>query len=117
MTYEEASEARSRVIPTSSLRQTRPTQRDTTKEPPERAFVSDYELVSGGTGFAIVEVADPVIQTNTTGVVLDADVRMVELRTRLRTLNKITGQDFGADVGKWRSWWQTSNQASGAKAN
>jgi hypothetical protein len=42
---------------------------------------------------------------------------MVELRTRLRTLNKITGQDFGADVGKWRSWWQTSNQASGAKAN
>jgi hypothetical protein len=70
-------------------------------------------LVSGGTGFAIVEVADPVIQTNTTGVVLDADVRMVELRTRLRTLKKITGQD----VGKWRSWWQTSNQASGAKAN
>jgi hypothetical protein len=24
---------------------------------------------------------------------------------RLRVMKKITGQDFGADVGKWREWW------------
>jgi hypothetical protein len=80
----------------------------------QRAYVSDYELVSGGTGFSIVEVADPVIQTNTTGVALDVDVRRVELRTRLRTMKKISGQDFGTDVEKWQSWWQEKARSSGA---
>jgi hypothetical protein len=77
----------------------------------QRAYVGDYELVSGGTGFSIVEVADPVIQTSTTGVALDADVRRVEMYARLRTMKKITGQEFGADVEKWREWWK-KNQDS-----
>ncbi len=37
----------------------------------QRAYIADYELVSGGTGFAIIEVADPVVQTFQEGVILD----------------------------------------------
>ncbi|MCZ6792121.1 MAG: hypothetical protein O7J95_00740 [Planctomycetota bacterium] len=39
----------------------------------QRAYIADYELVSGGTGFAIIEVADPVVQTFQEGVILDVD--------------------------------------------
>ncbi len=39
----------------------------------QRAYIADYELVSGGTGFTIIEVADPVIQTFQDGVILDVD--------------------------------------------
>jgi len=39
----------------------------------QRAYIADYELVSGGTGFSIIEVADPVIQTFQEGVILDVD--------------------------------------------
>jgi len=70
----------------------------------QRAYIRDYELVSGGTGFAIVEVADPVIATNLEGVALDVDVQRVELIAHLRALRKITGQDFGGDLAAWQSW-------------
>ena len=69
----------------------------------QRAYIADYELVSGGTGFSIIEVADPVIATNLEGVALDVKVRKVELTARLRALHKITGQNFGADIG---AWWE-----------
>ncbi|HVR72946.1 MAG TPA: tetratricopeptide repeat protein, partial [Planctomycetota bacterium] len=39
----------------------------------QRAYISDYNLVSGGTGFAIIEVADPEVQTFQEGVILDVD--------------------------------------------
>ena len=39
----------------------------------QRAYISDYNLVSGGTGFSIVEVADPEVQTFQEGVILDVD--------------------------------------------
>jgi len=39
----------------------------------QRAYIADYELVSGGTGFQIIEVADPVVQTFQEGVILDVD--------------------------------------------
>jgi general secretion pathway protein D len=39
----------------------------------QRAYIADYELVSGGTGFQIVEVADPVVQTFQEGVILDVN--------------------------------------------
>ena len=72
----------------------------------QRAYISDYELVSGGTGFSIVEVADPVVQTNLEGVSLDVKVRRVELVARLRALHKITGQKFGTDLKAWQNWWE-----------
>jgi len=37
----------------------------------ERSYVQDYELVSGGTGLVVSEVADPVIEKFQDGVVLD----------------------------------------------
>ncbi len=39
----------------------------------QRAYIADYELVSGGTGFSIIEVADPVVRTFQEGVILDVD--------------------------------------------
>jgi hypothetical protein len=73
----------------------------------QRSFIKDYNLVSGGTGFQIIEVADPEVSTVTTGVVLDVKVRKVEMVARVRALREITGQDFGADVKKWREWWKS----------
>ena len=70
----------------------------------QRAYIADYELVSGGTGFAIIEVADPVVRTSTTGVVLDVHVQRVEMKAYVRALKKITGQDFGGDVKRWSRW-------------
>lgn len=72
----------------------------------QRSYVADYELVSGGTGFSLVEVADPVIKTNLEGVALDVKVRRVEMVARIRALHKITGQDFGANVRAWENWWE-----------
>ncbi len=37
----------------------------------QRSYVQDYELVSGGTGLVISEVADPVVATFQDGVILD----------------------------------------------
>ena len=37
----------------------------------QRAYISDYELASGGTGFVAVEIADPIVQTFEEGVILD----------------------------------------------
>jgi type II secretory pathway component GspD/PulD (secretin) len=39
----------------------------------QRAYIADYNLVSGGTGFAIIEVADPEVETFQEGVILDVD--------------------------------------------
>ena len=71
----------------------------------QRSYIADYELVSGGTGFSVVEIADPVIRTNLEGVALDVKVRRVEMVARLRALHKITGQDFGTNVRAWEQWW------------
>lgn len=37
----------------------------------QRAYIADWELVSGGTGLFVVEVPDPIIQTFQEGVVLE----------------------------------------------
>jgi hypothetical protein len=71
----------------------------------QRSYIADYELVSGGTGFSIVEIADPVIRTNLEGVALDVKVRRVEMVARLRALHKITGKDFGTNIRAWEQWW------------
>jgi hypothetical protein len=75
-----------------------------------RKYISDYALVSGGTGFNLVEVADPEVGELKTGTVLDVKVSRVEVEARRLALKKITGQDFGADVKKWRDWWKENNK-------
>lgn len=72
----------------------------------QRAVVRDYELVSGGTGQVVSEVADPVVDTALEGVVLDVDIRRAEAISRIATLERITGQTYGADFPAWREWWQ-----------
>jgi len=72
----------------------------------ERSYVQDYELVSGGTGLIVSEVADPVIDTFIDGIVLDIDIRRAEALARIATLEKITGQRFGTDFEAWAKWWQ-----------
>lgn len=37
----------------------------------QRSYIQDYELVSGGTGLVVQEVADPVVATFQDGVILD----------------------------------------------
>jgi hypothetical protein len=76
----------------------------------QRAYIGDYELVSGGTGFSIVEVADPVVRTTQTGTVLDVDVVRAELVARLRAMKRISGRDFGADVARWQRWWNEEGE-------
>jgi hypothetical protein len=71
----------------------------------QRAYISDYELVSGGTGFSLVEVADPIISTVQSGVVLDVKVTQVEMKRYIRALRKITGVNFGGDFNRWKAWW------------
>lgn len=37
----------------------------------QRSYIADYELVSGGTTWTLTEVADPIVEVNEEGVVLD----------------------------------------------
>jgi hypothetical protein len=78
----------------------------------ERSYIADYDLVSGGTGYSVMEVADPVVRTAQTGVVLDVKVTGIELRARVAALRAITGRDLGPDLADWRRWWK----AEGASA-
>lgn len=85
----------------------------------QRSYVKDYELVSGGTGLVVQEVADPVIDTMNTGVVLDIEVRRVELVSIFATLGRISGERHGTNVPKWQEWWaqETGKLAATPEAN
>ncbi len=37
----------------------------------QRAYIADYELISGGTGLVVIEVPDPIVETFLEGVVLE----------------------------------------------
>ncbi len=91
----------------------------------QRSYVSDYELVSGGTGLVVQEVADPVVDTFQEGVILDIDIRRAEAFARAASLQSITGQKFGTNFAKWSQWWKEEtgrlaisekNNAAGADA-
>jgi type II secretory pathway component GspD/PulD (secretin) len=64
----------------------------------QRAYIADWELVSGGTGLVVVEVADPIIQTFQEGVVLEvrptisADRKFVTLDVRPSMATLVGGQ-------------------------
>ncbi len=72
----------------------------------QRSYVQDYELVSGGTGLVVSEVADPIIDVMIEGIVLDVDVRRAEAISRIATLERITGQNFGTNFEAWATWWK-----------
>ena len=83
----------------------------------QRAYVKDYELVSGGTGQVVSEVADPIVDTILEGVVLDIDVRRAEAISRIATLERMTGQRFGSDFGAWAKWWKEEQGAGATSAD
>ncbi|MFN0060507.1 MAG: tetratricopeptide repeat protein [Planctomycetota bacterium] len=64
----------------------------------QRSYVQDYELVSGGTGLVVQEVADPVIATFQDGVILDvrpvisADRKYITLDVRPTLATLVNGQ-------------------------
>ncbi len=64
----------------------------------QRAYIADWELISGGTGLVVVEVADPIIQTFQEGVVLEvrptisADRKFVTLDVRPSLATLVGGQ-------------------------
>ncbi|HBP23669.1 MAG TPA: hypothetical protein DEA08_38565 [Planctomycetes bacterium] len=65
----------------------------------QRAYISDYELSSGGTGQVVAEVADPIIATFQEGIVLDvrptisSDRKYITLDLK-PTLATLVGGDF-----------------------
>src|SRR5262249_50383999 len=64
----------------------------------QRAYIADWELISGGTGLVVVEVADPIIETFQEGVVLEvrptisADRKFVTLDVRPSMATLVGGQ-------------------------
>ncbi|HAK94980.1 MAG TPA: hypothetical protein DCM87_08240 [Planctomycetes bacterium] len=81
-----------------------------------RAYIGDYELVSGGTAYTLTEAADPIVRFSETGVVLDVKIARSEETIHIQTLETITGRSFGKDAGKWREWWKTAGEAEFARA-
>jgi hypothetical protein len=77
----------------------------------QRAYIGDYELVSGGTGYVLTEVADPIVRFSEAGVVLDAKIASSEETIHLTTLEAIAGQNFGTNIEAWREWWKTKGEA------
>ena len=71
----------------------------------QRAYIEDFELVSGGTGLTVAEVADPKVGTLVEGTQLDTKVIQWERRVVLKVLRGLTGQGFGGDPGEWERWW------------
>ncbi|NCF55746.1 MAG: hypothetical protein GWP41_05715 [Planctomycetia bacterium] len=80
----------------------------------QRSYVQDYELVSGGTGLVVSEVADPVIDTFQDGVVLDvrpvisADRRYITVDVRPTLASLINGVISTVTI----SWGTLSSAAS-----
>lgn len=70
----------------------------------QRSYVKDYELVSGGTGLVVQEVADPVVDVFQDGVVLDIDIHKAEIISYAAALERNTGMKFGTDFEAWEKW-------------
>lgn len=81
----------------------------------QRAFIKDYELVSGGTSWTLTEVADPIVDFAETGIVLDAKIAKTEIHIHLKTLERITRQNYGLNGALWLQWWRTTGKALAMK--
>lgn len=70
----------------------------------ERATISGWRMASGGTGATVVEVPEPEIGVVRTGVVMEVDVKRVEISYAVSVLQDLTGESIGADPGAWKSF-------------
>jgi hypothetical protein len=76
----------------------------------EHAYISGFNLSSGGTGNRIAEVAQPEISVLREGVVLDVSVRyIIEYETFVRdsVLRFLSGERQSSVKG-WQDWWRQS---------
>lgn len=72
------------------------------------AYVKDYDLeIAQG-----ASVANPIVDLVTSGVVFDVGVGgtsslpiTTEVWSAAGALTRLTGERFGADAGRWRTWW------------
>ena len=80
------------------------------------AYISDYELVSGGTTYTLTEVADPIVKKAATGVVLDVKIARSEQVIHLQTLERITGLRYGGNMDLWTQWWEQTGLALAREA-
>ncbi|MGE0706602.1 MAG: HEAT repeat domain-containing protein [Planctomycetota bacterium] len=76
----------------------------------DRAYISDYQLTSGGNGQTAAEVADPTVSRSTEGVSLEVKVIAWYRERIVSALHSATGQSFGDDAGAWRRWWKAHEQ-------
>jgi hypothetical protein len=70
----------------------------------DRATISSWRVVSGGTGAVVVEVPEPEIGVVRTGVVMDVEVKKVEMSYVVGVLQDLTGESIGADPAAWRGF-------------
>jgi hypothetical protein len=77
----------------------------------DRAYISDYELSSGGTGAAVAEVADPTVSKSTEGVSLEVKIVQWYRETLVKALRRATGQSFGSSAKQWDRWWKKNRPA------
>jgi hypothetical protein len=87
----------------------------------QSAYISGYQVVAGGTGLRVAEVAVPVVDVLETGCVLDVAVRYVtefETFARGSVFSFLTGTHFDSD-DKVAAWWKDAQKdfdlAPGAK--
>ena len=77
----------------------------------QTAYVQDYDLeIAQG-----ASIADPIINVQDSGVVLDAraTVQMtkeVEMRRVMTSLRQLTREKIGDAPGKWAAWWEENQQ-------
>ncbi len=82
-------------------------------------YVKGYEIVSGGTGPNVVQVALPRIGGITVGSAVGSGGknsedrrRRAEAYLRFAVLHELTGQSFGADYKGWKRWWVREGRAA-----
>jgi len=84
------------------------------------SYIRGYELVSGGTGSRIVEIAKPKIGTVVVGSGIGTSAggatsedrkRRAEAFLRFRALEVITGEPYGTSLKAWKRWWRSEGRA------
>ena len=70
----------------------------------QRAYIRNWNLISGGNGLNVIEVPDPEIDVMETGVTLEVRVATIELSMTVELLETINGQRWGKDPHAWAAW-------------
>jgi hypothetical protein len=77
------------------------------------SYVKDYDVEVAQNAV----IADPVVDVAMDGMVLDVAVVSIQAERKVyfSALRRMTKQDFGADVGKWRSYLKTKDPETASR--